>query len=173
MADTLPYNLELAKKITGITDEELLKFYIDAVLEKISSILGYNVVLSEYNHIINGVDKDYIYSLGRPLKEILQITKDNNNITNQCNIISDRKIGLGMHLCHQEEVLANYKAGYETLPSSIQMFVFGQVKSMSSDLEFTNLKSYSIETISYSFMNKIDNNTDFLIQVNNLFGSSL
>lgn len=173
MADTLPYNLELAKKITGITDEELLKFYIDSIISKISSIVGYNIILSQNKHTLNGLNKTYVYSVARPLKSILQINYDNNDITTECNIVNDRKIDINMILCSHDSVEATYTAGYEVFPTSIQNFLFQQVKTLVTELEYAGLKSYSIETISYSLSDKEKNNADFMNQISNLFGMSL
>lgn len=164
------YNIELAKKITKITDDELLRFYIEAVIKKIERILGYNLKTTTYNHKLYGVDRMYVYTVGRPLKAILQVIKNNYNITKECNIENERKIGLNFELCKCEYIEAEYEAGFETLPEDIQMFIFSQVKSLLSSINGAGLKSYSIETISYTFEDNINKNDDFIKQVKNIFG---
>lgn len=173
MTETLPYDLETAKKITGIGDETLLKFYLQAMIDKISALLGYNVLYSENNHSLSGVNKEYTYTIARPLKSILQVTFNNNDVTNECNILSDRKIGLNFFLCQNHSIELKYMAGYETFPTAIQMFLFNQVKSLKADNDNAGLKSYSIETISYSLADKEKSDIEFKNQINNLFGVGL
>lgn len=164
------YDIELAKKITKITDDKLLEFYIEAVIEKIESILGYKLKVNKYNHKLYGVDKCYAYTIGRPLKEILQVTKNNYDITKECNVESERKIGLNFELCKCEYIEAEYNAGFEELPKNIQMFIFTQAKSFATSMNGAGLKSYSIETISYTFEESTNKNNDFIKQVKNIFG---
>lgn len=173
MTTNLPYDLEIAKKITGISDEALLKFYLDAMIDKISAIVGYNVLYSENKHRLSGVNKEYTYTVARPLKSILQVTFNNNDVTNECNILSERKIGLDFYLCQEHEIEVIYMAGFETFPLAIQMFLFNQVKSMNTENENAGLKSYSIETISYSLADKEKSDIEFKSQINNLFGVGL
>lgn len=164
------YDIELAKKITGIEDENLLKFYIDAVIERINSILGYNVAKHEITQNIYGVDKDYLYVIDRPLNSILQVTKNNNNITNECIKLSDRKTSLPFCLCSQDYVTVTYDAGYEELPAHIQLFIFTQINGIITMMSNAGLKSYSIESISYSFIDGVTQEQNFITQVKNMFG---
>ena len=41
MDKELGYDLNIAKSLTGIEDEELLKFYINSVILKIERVIGY------------------------------------------------------------------------------------------------------------------------------------
>lgn len=169
----LPYDLELAKTITGIEDEILLKFYIDAIIGKISKVLGYNILLSKNNHYLPGVCKEYTYVVARPLKEILQVKFNNNDITGRCEIGSERKILLDFDLCSDENIQVEYMAGYDKLPPEIQMFIFSQTASMTREAQTNGLSSYSIESISYSFLNQITKSSDFINSVQGLFGGSI
>lgn len=164
------YNLELAKKITGIEDETLLKFYIDAIIDQINKVLGYNIIQHDENEHIEGVNKNYVYATARPLNSIIKIEQDGSDITKYCSIISDRKIATPREICSQHSIHAIYNAGYDELPASIQLFIFGQVKSSISEIENAGLKSYSIESISYSFIDKQTKSDAFINDVKNLFG---
>lgn len=164
------YDFELAKKITKIEDDELLGFYVNSIILKIERIIGYKLSIETYEHFISGIDKMYVYTIGRPLKEILHISKNNFDITEHCNIESDRKIGLDFELCNSEKIRAKYIAGYEELPENIQLFIFLQVKNITDEIKNSNIKSYSIETISYTFKDTEDKNSDFIKEVKNIFG---
>ncbi len=164
------YDIKFAEKVTKITDSELLTFYIEAVINKIERILGYKLKKATYNHKLYGVDKEYAYTIARPLTQILQINKDNYDITNQCNIESERKIGLNFELCKCEYIQAKYEAGYDTLPEYIQYFIFSQVKNLVNTVNNAGIKSYSIETISYTFEDTVNRNDDFIKEVRNIFG---
>lgn len=170
MEDKQLYDIELAKIITKITDETLLKFYIDAIIERINSIIGYDIVTHEITENIIGVNKCYIYIKDRPLKEILQVIKNNYDLTNECNLLSDRKIGLPFCLSAQECISVKYKAGYDELPKHIQLFIFNQVGQIITSMANAGLKSYSIESISYSFIDATTQEQSFVTQVKNMFG---
>lgn len=171
--EKLPYNIELAKKMTDIDDENLLKFYMNAVIGKISKILGYNIILSQNKHSLSGVCKEYTYVVARPLKSILRVMFNNNDITDRCKIESDRKILLDFNLCCDESIQVEYMAGYEELPPEIQMFIFSQVASMKMETQTSGLSSYSIESISYSFLDQVTKNSDFINSIQGLFGGSI
>lgn len=162
------YDINIAKKITGIDDEELLTFYIDAIINKISHILGYNIIKHETQEHINGFNANYIYVNDRPLNSIIEAKKDGYDITTKCFIISNRKIGIPFELCNQESMFVKYDAGYDELPKAVQAFIFSQVSNVSSDTG--NLKSYSIESISYTYIDKISQEQTFINEVKNLFG---
>lgn len=166
----MPYDLELAKQLTGITDESVLKFYIQAIIDQINSILGYNILKHDLTEIIVGIDKNYVYTTARPINSITEVKHFEADITDKCFIIPQRRIGLPYVICNQHDVKVTYNAGYETLPTGIQAFIFSQVSQLVNDMENQGLKSYSIETISYSFVEKQTQQAGFINQVRNLFG---
>lgn len=164
------YDVNMAKSITGITDDTVLNFYIDAIIDKINRILGYNIKKHIHEEYITGVNKNYIYVTARPINQILEIKKDNFDLTKYSSILSNRKIILPIEICNQHEIFAKYDAGYETLPPSVQLFIFGQLKNVMSEINSAGLKSYSIETISYTYLDKQTTTTNFINDVKNLFG---
>lgn len=166
----MTYDIELAKQITGIENEKLLEFYINAIIDKINNILGYNILEHDKTEYITGVDKNYVYVNDRPLNSISKIEKDGIDITSKCFVMSDRKIFTPYEICSQHSIKATYNAGYSELPPSIQLFIFSQVKSSVVDVENSGLKSYSIESISYTFNDKQAENNRFINDVKNLFG---
>lgn len=166
----MTYDIELAKQITGIENETLLEFYINAIIDKINNILGYNILEHDKTEYITGVDKNYVYVNDRPLNSISKIEKDGIDITSQCFVMSDRKIFTPYEICSQHSIKATYNAGYSELPPSIQLFIFSQVKSSVVGVENSGLKSYSIESISYTFNDKQSENNRFINDVKNLFG---
>lgn len=164
------YNLELAKKITGIDDEKLLNFYINALIGKISYILGYNIIKHDAKELVQGINSNMVYFKDRPINSLSVVRYYEQDITPNCKIISDRKIMLPFELCNQEEIYVEYSAGLEKLSEAIQMFLFSQVASMNTQMGNDGLKSYSIESISYSFVEAKTRETDFINQVKTLFG---
>lgn len=170
MAEKQLYDIELAKVITKITDEFLLKFYIDAIIERINSTIGYNIILHEATENIDGVNQNYIYVKHRPLIKILQVIKNGYDLTEKCNLLSDRKIGLPFCLSAQDTIKVGYSAGYEELPKYIQLFIFNQVGQIITSMTNAGLKSYSIEGISYSFIDTLTQEQTFINQVKNIFG---
>lgn len=164
------YDLEIAKKITGITDEQILQFYIDAIIDKINNILGYDIKKHVHSEYITGVNKNYVYVTARPINQILEIKKDDFDLTKYSSILSSRKILLPIEICNQHKIFAKYDAGYEQLPPSIQLFIFEQLKDAISEMNSAGLKSYSIETISYTYVDKQTKTTNFINDVKNLFG---
>lgn len=164
------YDLELAKKITGIEDEDILKFYIDGIILRISRILGYNIEKHDTLENITGINKNYVYVKDRPLNSITEVIYCGNDITRHCNKISDRKVSLPMCLSSEDRVAVSYNAGFEELPKDIQMFIFGQVSIITTSMQNAGLKAYSIEGISYSFVDAAVQESNFINQIKNMFG---
>lgn len=164
------YDLELAKKITGIEDEDILKFYIDGIILRINRILGYNIEKHDAFENIIGINKNYIYVKDRPLNSISEVKHYGNDITSQCSKISDRKIRLNSCLSSDDSITVSYNAGFEELPKDIQMFIFGQVSIITTSMQNSGLKAYSIEGISYSFVDAAVQESNFINQIKNMFG---
>ena len=77
---------------------------------------------------------------------------------------------MNFELCKCEYIQAKYEAGYDTLPEYIQYFIFSQVKNLVNTVNNAGIKSYSIETISYTFEDTVNRNDDFIKEVRNIFG---
>ena len=164
------YDLELAKKITGIEDEDILKFYIDGIILRINAILGYNIEKHDKLENINGINKDYVYVNDRPLNSITEVKYYGNDITSHCLKVSNRKVSLPMCLSSEDDITMSYNAGYEELPANIQLFIFGQVSAIATAMQNAGLKAYSIEGISYSFVDAATQEITFVNQIKNMFG---
>lgn len=164
------YDIEICKIITKIEDEGLLRFYVDSIISRINAILGYKITKHNTRENVSGVNKDYVYVKERPLNQILQVTKNNYDLTNECNLLSERKIGLPFCLSSQDNIAIEYDAGYEELPQHIQMFIFCQINQIITSMSNAGLKSYSIEGISYSFIDTITQEQTFINQIKNMFG---
>lgn len=50
------YEVEMAKRFTGITDETTLDFLIEGVISKIERIIGYKLARAEITEFIQGID---------------------------------------------------------------------------------------------------------------------
>lgn len=166
--EKLPYDLEMAKAFTGIQDEATLKMYMEIMINKVSLILGYDVLFSEKTHFINGVNKLYTYVVARPLKSISQCFYNDIDITNRVKVLDERRVEFDSILCANKEVKLIYAAGYETLPVALQMLLFEQIKASMTALENAGIKSYSIETISYTLADKEKSDTHFINSVKRL-----
>ena len=62
MDKELGYDLNIAKTLTGIEDEKLLNFYINAVIKKIEGILGYELLKGQITSLVSGLNKKTMYS---------------------------------------------------------------------------------------------------------------
>lgn len=166
MDNTKFYNLKIAKTLTGIENEELLKFYLDSVIEKIERILGYKLIKQEITRLISGLDTKYLFVPEKKIERVL-------NAKMACKKLDfsfvNRKIIFDEIITKNSYVEIEYIAGYETLPNDILMFICDTIKENLSNEE--GLKSYGIRGISYSFLSKIEQSDNFIRGIRDLFGS--
>ena len=47
------YDKELAKRLTGITDDKLLEFYIEGIISRIERAIGYDLVNAKKQNLCN------------------------------------------------------------------------------------------------------------------------
>ena len=160
------YNLSIAKTLTGIEDEELLKFYLDSVIEKIERILSYKLLKQQITRLISGLDRKYLFVPEKKIERVL-------NVKMGCKKLDfsyvNRKIIFDEVISKNSYVEIEYIAGYETLPNDILMFVCSTIKESISNEE--GLKSYGIRGISYSFLSKVEQSDNFIRGIRDLFGS--
>ncbi|MDK4484772.1 hypothetical protein MVQ23_02705 [Fusobacterium necrophorum] len=64
----LKYDIEVAKKLTGIEDEKLLDFYIQSVIKKIERQIGYELVRGQITSLVSGLERIMSFFLERKLK---------------------------------------------------------------------------------------------------------
>lgn len=165
------YDIDLAKKITREQDEVVLTFYLDSLINKIENILGYTLALSERTEVITGLNKTYVYVKVRPLKSILKCDFYGVDITDSVSISENKKIDIGFKICNKENLNIKYLAGFEILPSAIQMFLFSKVLEITNKKGFEGIESYKIKDIAYTFTSSKENEKKFEIEVKNLFGA--
>lgn len=160
------YNIEIAKKLTGIEEEEDLKFYIDSIILKIERILGYSLVKSKIRRLVNGLDTNYLFLPEKKIERVL-----NANLGCKILLFSyvNRKVIFDIIISRNSYVEIEYVAGYETLPNDIFLFICNTVKESLSNEE--GLKSYGIRGINYSFLSKIEQSDNFIRGIRDLFGS--
>ncbi|MGL5428675.1 MAG: hypothetical protein ACRDAS_12270 [Cetobacterium sp.] len=164
------YNLEIAKSITGIEDENLLKFYFDAILEKIENIIGYKLQIGPREEFVKGINTDEIYLTSRPIISVEEVLYQNRNVTDKTIIKSTRKISLNTVFCQCDELSIKYTSGYVELPKNIQIFIFEQIILAGTRIDEAGLKSYSIKDISYTYVSDLDKNKNFINSLNQIFG---
>lgn len=164
--ETKFYNIEIAKKLTGIEEEEDLKFYIDSIILKIERILGYSLVKSKIRRLVSGLDTNYLFLPEKKIERVL-------NANSGCKILPfsyvNRKVIFDIIISKNSYVEIEYVAGYETLPNDILSFICSTIKESLSNEE--GLKSYGIRGINYSFLSKIEQSDNFTRGIRDLFGS--
>ena len=79
MDKELGYDLNIAKILTGIEDEKLLIFYINAVIKKIEVILGYELVKGQITSLVSGLNKNYVFLPRKKIERVLNAKKGVKN----------------------------------------------------------------------------------------------
>lgn len=165
MDKELGYDLNIAKSLTGIEDEELLKFYINSVILKIERVIGYKLLKSKITSLVGGLNTNYVFL---PEKEIEQVL----NVNMGCKILPfsyiNRKVIFDEIISKNSYVEIQYIAGYNEIPSDILLFICSTIKETITNEE--GLKSYGIRGINYTFLNKIEQSDNFIRSIRDLFG---
>ena len=165
MDKELGYDLNIAKSLTGIEDEELLKFYINSVILKIERVIGYKLLKSKITSLVGGLNTNYVFL---PEKEIEQVL----NVNMGCKILPfsyiNRKVIFDEIIFKNSYVEIQYIAGYDEIPSDILLFICSTIKETITNEE--GLKSYGIRGINYTFLNKIEQSDNFIRVIRDLFG---
>lgn len=161
----LKYDIEVAKKLTGIEDEKLLDFYIQSVIKKIERQIGYELVRGQITSLVSGLDKNYVFLPRKKIEKVL-------NASSGCKILPfdfvNRKVIFDEIIPKNAYVEIEYIAGYETLPEDLLFFICSFINEAKSNEE--GLKSYSIRGISYTFLSKIEQSDNFIRGVRDFFG---
>lgn len=161
----LKYDIEVAKKLTGIEDEKLLDFYIQSVIKKIERQIGYELVKGQITSLVSGLDKNYVFLPRKKIEKVL-------NASSGCKILPfdfvNRKVIFDEIIPKNAYVEIEYIAGYETLPEDLLFFICSFINEAKSNEE--GLKSYSIRGISYTFLSKIEQSDNFIRGVRDFFG---
>ncbi|CAL7899675.1 hypothetical protein [Fusobacterium necrophorum] len=161
----LKYDIEVAKKLTGIEDEKLLDFYIQSVIKKIERQIGYELVRGQITSLVSGLDKNYVFLPRKKIEKVL-------NASSGCKILPfdfvNRKVIFDEIIPKNAYVEIEYIVGYETLPEDLLFFICSFINEAKSNEE--GLKSYSIRGISYTFLSKIEQSDNFIRGVRDFFG---
>lgn len=165
MDKELGYDLDIAKTLSGIEDEKLLKFYINAVIKKIEVILGYELLKGQITSLVSGLNKNYVFLPRKKIERVL-------NAKSGCKKLSfsfvNRKVIFDEIITTDSYVEIEYIAGYDELPENLLMFICSIIKEEISNAE--GLKSYGIRGINYTFLNKVEQSDNFIRGVKDLFG---
>lgn len=159
------YDKEIAKELTGITDEQLLKVYVDGIISRIERIIGYELVKCEKTEFIQGVDTNVVYLNRKPVERISKALWRNQEVSYRQE---KHRLILTAPLCQSEFLEVTYTAGYEYLPYDIQMFIFSSIKE--SIANESGLKSFSLKDVSYSYFDKVQQSENFRRGIIDLFG---
>ncbi|MBF1200683.1 MAG: hypothetical protein HXM14_00565 [Fusobacterium periodonticum] len=165
MDKELGYDLNIAKSLTGIEDEELLKFYINSVILKIERVIGYKLLKSKITSLVGGLNTNYVFLPEKEIEEVL-------NVNMGCKILPfsyiNRKVIFDEIISKNSYVEIQYIAGYNEIPSDILLFICSTIKETITNEE--GLKSYGIRGINYTFLNKIEQSDNFIRSIRDLFG---
>ena len=75
MDKELGYDLNIAKSLTGIEDEELLKFYINSVILKIERVIGYKLLKAKITSLISGLNTNYVFLPEKKIEQVLNANR--------------------------------------------------------------------------------------------------
>lgn len=159
------YDIEMAKNITGITDDTLIDFLVKGTISRIERIIGYELVKCEKTEFIQGVDTNVVYLNRKPVEHISKALWRNQEVSYRQE---KHRLILTAPLCQSEFLEVTYTAGYEYLPYDIQMFVFSSIKE--SIANESGLKSFSLKDVSYSYFDKVQQSENFRRGIIDLFG---
>ncbi len=165
MDKELGYDLNIAKSLTGIEDEELLKFYINSVILKIERVIGYKLLKSKITSLVGGLNTNYVFLQEKEIEQVL-------NVNMGCKILPfsyiNRKVIFDEIISKNSYIEIQYIAGYDEIPSDVLLFICSIIKENITNED--GLKSYAIRGISYTFLNKIEQSDNFVRGVRDLFG---
>lgn len=159
------YDIEMAKNITGITDDALIDFLVKGTISRIERIISYELVKCEKTEFIQGVDTNVVYLNRKPVEHISKALWRNQEVSYRQE---KHRLILTAPLCQSEFLEVTYTAGYEYLPYDIQMFVFSSIKE--SIANESGLKSFSLKDVSYSYFDKVQQSENFRRGIIDLFG---
>lgn len=159
------YDIEIAKKVTNINDDELLKFYIEGIILKIENIIGYKLIKSEITEFVQGVDTNVVYLKRKPVERVSKVIWLDQELPFR---LEKHRLILTAPLCQSEFLEVTYTAGYDILPLDIQMFIFLALKENLANE--SGLKSFSLKDVSYSYFDKVQQSENFRRGIIDLFG---
>lgn len=159
------YDIEIAKKVTNINDDELLKFYIEGIILKIENIIGYKLIKSEITEFVQGVDTNVVYLKRKPVERVSKVIWLDQELPFR---LEKHRLILTAPLCQSEFLEVTYTAGYDILPLDIQMFIFSTLKENLANE--SGLKSFSLKDVSYSYFDKVQQSENFRRGIIDLFG---
>ena len=159
------YDKEIAKELTGITNEQLLKIYVDGIISRIERIIGYELVKCEKTEFIQGVDTNVVYLERKPVERVSKALWLNQELSYR---VEEHRLVLTAPLCQSEFLEVTYTAGYDVLPLDIQMFIFSTLKENLANE--SGLKSFSLKDVSYSYFDKVQQSENFRRGIIDLFG---
>lgn len=159
------YNKELAKQLTGISDGEILDFYIKGIISKIERVIGYKLVKGEITEFIQGVDTNVVYLNKKPVESVSNAKWLNQEVPFR---LEKHRLILTAILCQSEFLEVTYTGGYDVLPLDIQSFIFSTLKENLANE--SGLKSFSLKDVSYSYFDKVQQSESFRRGIIDLFG---
>ncbi|MGL4998549.1 MAG: hypothetical protein ACRC5T_06220 [Cetobacterium sp.] len=168
--------LSLKELIANEMDVDYLDisdFLLDVAWENITNYIGYDVMLQEREEVLEGNGTEFLYLNYRPIQKITEIIVNKNLI--KIPKFTDRFLRLFTEdgysryehptlYTHnlKDEIEVKYIAGYDKLPNQIVMAAISLLSSLKSNLgDEGNLKSYKINTISYTFKEQSEKNQEF------------
>ncbi|MGL5126156.1 MAG: hypothetical protein ACRC6U_09295 [Fusobacteriaceae bacterium] len=164
---------ELIATEIEVVSSEISDFLLDVAWENITNYIGYDIMLQEREESLEGNGTNALYLNYRPIKSITETFVNKKLINNPS--FSDRylklitKDGYSRYESPtlyqhnlKDEIEIKYMAGYDKVPNQIVMAATSLLSSLKSNLgDEGNLKSYKINTISYTFKEYSEKNQEF------------
>ena len=153
---------------------ELSDFMLNAIWEYIINYIGYDPMLKERKDVLKGTGNEFLYLNCRPIKSVISLQLNGNIVENP--IFSDEFINIytrkgferyDLPLLHDgytvtDDIEVIYNAGYEKIPNLLILAAISFLSYIKSGLgEEGNLKSYKINTISYTFKDFSEKSNEF------------
>lgn len=158
----------------GLELSELSDFMLEAIWEYLVNYIGYDPMLQERKEILKGTGNEFLYLNCRPIKSITSLKVNGNLVENPSfseefiNIYTKRGFEkydpplLYDNYTITDDIEVIYNAGYDKVPNLLILAVISFLSYIKAGIgEEGNLKSYKINTISYTFKDFTEKSQEF------------
>lgn len=167
-------NITLAKQLTGIDDENLLSFYVEAICRKIEKFIGYPLAKTQRVDYLNGVNSCNLWLQRKPVTMINSVKNGGSLIPDTDYELRDAEYTPSLRFDYVipkcEELEVDNEAGYDILPYDLQALLFDLINDFQSEMQNKGLSSYKISDISYTYRSYLDNENKFFSKIIDSFG---
>lgn len=172
---------------SSLSDEQIL-MYCEIVTELVHELAGISLEEGEVTETLKGNNQDTLYLRKRPVKQLIEVaSKKSGDIKEQVKINLGRtgitkdngifyqgqdiyEPCMASKTTKSDFISIKYLGGYKypnEVPKLLKYALAGLINSMNDDIsESGNLKAYSRDDVSYTFMDKYERDSKFYTVVN-------